>query len=153
MLLGYDDREKYEILQNAITISKPTMSKKISRDLEMVSDSKEIDQIYQENISHLMKYTYLFKPKGNRNKLMRQILLQGISHEVNEWEGIGGEISLNLSNFSYQFVKGRMKMVKILKDYVIELIRVDYGVDIIISNYKAYRHQKKIVLEYININL
>ncbi len=152
MILGYDETEKIQILRDASTITKPSMREKIIHDIETVVEPKFITKIFRENITRLLNNTYLFIPKGDRRGLYRKILLHRMVFDIEVWEGIGGEITLNMTDFTYQFVKGRSEMVQILKDYANEVVGTELGGDIIIRNYKSFYHQKKIVMEYANVD-
>jgi len=155
MLLGYDEIEKFEILRNAISISKNSMKSKINSDLIAINnhyESIEINSIYEINITRLLNNPYLFRPKGDRNRFFRSILLHGMVPEIEVWEGIGGEITLHMTGFAYQFVKGKAEMVKILKNHAIEIIKSEFGIEVILRNYRPSYHKKKIVIEYANID-
>ena len=151
MIFSYDYIERLQILQEVTAINKPTIRDKIIKDIDLIEGSDHMDQIYRENISHLLNNPYLFLPKCDRRALLKKILLHRMSHDIEVWEGIGGQITLSLAEFSYQFVKRRTEMVNILKDYAVEIVGTEMGGAIIIRKYRSFYHSKKIVVEYAQI--
>ena len=73
-------------------------------------------------------------------------------HDIEVWEGIGGQVTLTMTQFSYQFVRRRNFMVNILKDYAAEIVGTEMGGDIIIRKYSTSYHKKTITMEYARIN-
>ncbi|OLS20797.1 MAG: hypothetical protein HeimC2_35770 [Candidatus Heimdallarchaeota archaeon LC_2] len=152
MLFTFHETEMLQILQEVTKMTKPSIRDKISKDIDLRKGSDYVNQIFRENISHLLNNPHLFLPKSDRRGLFKKILLHRMVHDIEVWEGIGGQVTLTMTEFSYQFVKGRTDMVNILKEYAAELVGTEKGGNIIIRKYSTSYQKKKIIMEYAHIS-